>query len=731
MLSEEELKKLYQELAFEEKLGQLLQLNGSYFGVDGVMTGEALNWEFSEDDVKHAGSVLNIFGSERLRKLQKQHLKQNRVPMIFMGDVMCGYGVAYQVPLGQACSFDPELVKKLARSAANAATAEGICVTFSPVADIARDARWGRCAETYGEDVALACKMVKAVVEGYQGTDPEAADSMAACVKHFAAYGYCEGGRDYNNVEVSERTLRETFLPSYRAAVDAGCEMVMTSFNSIGGVPVTIDSHLTREILREEWGFEGVIITDWCALLGCMEHRAADSFQKLALYGMNAGVDIVMMDYLYNKYIPGLLKDGSLDGSLFEEAVMRVLRLKNRKGLLEDPFRFLRLREVELKPQYDIALEAAEKSCVLLKNEEGQLPLKPDEKIALIGPYAVRKKAVTFWSSLRQTEEGFCKMPREALENVLGREVVCEPGCPMLEYENFLSEETRGTDPCYQDPEKYLEKAVNAARNADKVVLMLGEDIGQCGESASRTEIAVPDIQMELLRKIQEANPNTATLIFCGRPLDLREVAQRSKALMVCWMPGDAGSEAIAALLCGKAVPSAKLAMSFPYHVGQCPVHYDLYPTGHVQKTPKDRYSSRYVDAPNGPLYPFGFGLSYTEFEYSEIRGSGNLLRGGENLTVRIMVTNIGRYDGEEVVQMYLSDRGAALVSRPLRELKDFRRVSVPKGESVEVSFVITEEMLFFHDAGCQWKSEPGEYVVYIGGSSDAGKMFCFVYEKS
>lgn len=731
MYTEQQLEALYEELSFEEKIGQLLQLNGIYYGNDGIMTGQALAWEFSETDVMHAGSVLNIYGKDRLRALQTEHMKHNRIPMMFMGDVVSGYGVVQQIPLGQACSFSTELVKESARRCAQAATAEGITVTFSPVADVARDARWGRCTESYGEDTYLCSSMTKAMVEGYQGEHPEDLDSLSACVKHFAAYGYGEGGRDYNNVELTERTLRETFLPPYKAAVDAGCEVVMNSFNSLGGVPATISKHLLRDILRNEWGFDGVVLTDWCSLLGCIEHRAANSHKELARLGMEAGVDIAMMDYLYNRYIPELLEEGALSEEVFKEAVMRVLRLKNKKGLLDAPYRYLQDKERDPQPQYEAALEMVEKSCVLLENEEHILPLKSTEKVALIGPFANQRVITTLWGKLLDLEYGSQELMKDALERILGNEVLCEPGCAILEPDNFLAKKDLETDPCYQNPELYVQRAVEAAKKADKVVMMLGEHMEQFGESRSRTEITLPGIQMQLLRKVREVNPNIVTLIFNGRPLDLREVKALSKAIMVCWRPGDATVPSIAALLTGEAVPSGKLAMSFPYTVGQCPVYYSLYPTGHMQTKPEDCYSSRYVDAPNTPLYTFGYGLSYTEFSYSDVKVSSDTLESGKTLTVAVTVTNTGNYDGEEVVQLYLCDRWAEGVSRPYRELKGFQRIALKKGQSQEVAFTIEEEMLRFHDADCNYISEAGEYIAYVGGDSRTENSGTFVFMKS
>lgn len=727
MYTEEQLEKLYEELPMEERIGQLLQLNGDYYGEKGIITGQALEWEFTESDVLHAGSVLNVFGRERLRALQAEHLKNNRVPMIFMGDVVVGYGVIHPMPLGQSCSFDPEAVKKMARKCAEMVSAEGISVTFSPIADIARDARWGRCSESFGEDPYLCGSMVEATVKGYQGEKKDDPDSLSSCVKHFGAYGYAEAGRDYNTVEISERTLRETCLPSYKKAIDAGADVVMTAFNAIGGVPTTINKHLLKDILRKEWGFDGVVLTDWCSLLGGMSHRAANSHKELALLGMEAGVDIAMMDYLYNKYIPELLEEGLLSEETFKKAVMRVLRLKNKKGLFDDPYRFLRDKERDFRPQWEAALDVTEKSMVLLENREQMLPIQSGEKIALIGPYAVRTQVTSSWGSLLDIKSEYVEYPKEALERELQAEVLCEPGCAMIEYDNFLAEGERETDPCYQEPELYLERALLAAEKADKVVMMLGEHPKQFGESRSRAEIELPEIQINLLRKVYEVNPNIVTLIFNGRPLDIREVRELSKALMLCWRPGDTGSTAIAALLTGKTVPSGRLSMSMPYKVGQCPIYYSLYPTGSVQSRPEDEYTTRYLDVPNTPMYPFGYGLSYTTFAYSPVTVSTETLEAGKEINLSVSVTNTGDYDGEEVVQLYLCDTCAKGVSRPYRELKGFKRISLVRKETKEVTFTINEEMLRFHDADCNYISEAGEYIAYIGGDSRTENSAHFV----
>lgn len=725
-MTEQELRILFNELSEEEKLGQLLQLNARYFGVDGLLTGEATQWAFSADEVDHAGSVLNIFGRERLRQLQQEHLKRNRTPMLFMADVVFGYRITLPISLCQAGTFDTELVRRLASNAAQEAAFDGIRVTFSPMTDISRDARWGRCAESYGEDTLLSCRMTDAVVRGYQGDDLRRPDTMAACVKHFAAYGYAEAGRDYNNVELSRRALLQTFLPPYKAAVDAGAQMVMLSFNTIGGEPCTLSRSLVRDLLRGEWGFDGVTISDYAAILQTTLHAAVNSEEEAALLGMEATLDIDMMDYYYTKYIPRLLQDGRLDRRLFDQAVMRVLRLKNRLGILDDPYFYLQEREPDLTAHYSDVVRAVTEGAVLLENKEALLPLPSGGSVAVIGPFADNRRVAAFWSNLVGPPP-FGLSLREALAALLpDSRLTYAPGCPPAEGDASPDEKDGGADSRRSLEAEFLERAVQAAAAADTVVLTLGEYPEQFGESRSRAGLSLPSDQLELLRRISAVNPNIVTVVYCGRPIELREAAEKSKAVLLAWYPDCGGGEGLARLLTGAAVPSGRLPMSFPRTVGQCPLHYDLLPTGHPSKGPGHVFSSRYIDVENTALYPFGFGKSYTEFRYSSISADTDRLSAGGSLTLSVTVENIGGFDGDEVVQLYLHDIAATLVSRPVRELKDFRRVTVPRGERVVVSFEIREEMLRFFDRDFLWKSEPGEFDAFIGPDSQTQNSFRF-----
>lgn len=729
MLSEKQLEELYNKLSFDEKIGELLQLSGDFFGVDGEITGNSTNNQFLKKDISHCGSILNTYGVKQLSLIQKKHLEEDKVPMIFMGDVTAGYSASQPIPLAQACSFNPKLVEGLCRSAAESATCDGVTVTFSPMVDISRDARWGRVAESYGEDTYLSSAMAEAAVKGYQGDSPDAIDTMSSCVKHFASYGYPEGGIDYNNVELSERTLKEEFLPPYKSAVNAGCDMVMSSFNSIGGIPVSINPKLLKNTLRDEWGFKGVIISDWASLLRCQNKlRAVNCERDIAYYASKSTVDIDMADNIYSRYYKELLDEGIISEEDFKNSVMRVLKLKNKQGILEDPYKYLSGRKIDFEKHYNIAKNAVYETLVLLENKSRILPLRKDETVALIGPYAVRNRAVSMWSKRHRPEtDSIIKMPKEAFENALGHSVSCEPGCPILSSDTPLAKAIDENDICYENQELYLEKAIKTASTVDKVVLMIGEHLEQGGETCSKSSLKIEEVQIELLKRIYEVNKNIICIVFSARPISLVEVKKYSKSIVLALMPGDAGNEAIADVICGKVVPSGKLAMSIPYSSGQCPMRYGSYQDGSNDDF-QPKFRTRYVDSPIKPMYSFGFGLSYSTFEYSPVNLSSNKLLKGETILAKVSITNSGIYDAFEVVQMYLQDEYATLVSRPFKELKGFEKVFIKAGETIDVSFEIDEKMLRFYNYNMEYSSEKGLHNVFIGSDSDTKNLAQFEF---
>ncbi|MDO4285785.1 MAG: beta-glucosidase BglX [Eubacteriales bacterium] len=735
-MTEKELRRLVKDMSRKEKIGQLLQLPGALLsGGEEVATGPLAELGLSEEDVYLAGSVLGVWSPGEIRRLQQSYVKRHphHIPLLFMLDVINGCDTIYPIPLGLGATFDPALVKKLSKMSARETALNGIHVTFSPMVDTVRDARWGRCMESTGEDPYLNRVMARAMVRGYQGREYERTGTfedsrVAACVKHFAAYGAPTAGRDYNNVELSERTLREDYLPAYQAAVDAGVSMVMTSFNTLNRVPSTGNRWLMHDVLRREWGFEGVVITDYAAVAEMLAHGIAEDAREAARLAMAADVDIEMCTSCYPRELPGLLEDRTVSEKQLDAAVMRVLSLKNALGLFENPYRDLDEERVEQECLSDEnrrkARRGAEESFVLLKND-GILPLAPETKTALIGPYIDSREMYGAWSFI--DSESVVSI-REAAEKKKNKSVpfTFAKGCEILDrgtkligftdvYENTATEE---------EEERMLEEAVAAAKEADTAVLCLGEHRAQSGEAASRAEITLPECQLRLLRAVAAVNPNTAVVLFNGRPLDLREVSELAKAILVVWFPGTEGGSAIVNTLLGRNNPSGKLPISFPYCVGQVPVHYAQLITGRplAGSDPNNRFLSRYTDIPNEPLYPFGFGLSYTTFEISPVRLdtaeiSRNKKAENRSLTATVTVTNTGDRAGCEVVQLYLRDY-AGSVARPIRELRGFERVTLGAGESAEVSFTVTEKMLRFWTIDGAYASEPGRFALYIGSSS-------------
>lgn len=731
-MEQQRILELLEEMSLDEKIHQLFQGNGSFYEGDSIATGPASEQGFSEQTILEAGSVLSIVGAENVKKIQKAHMEKHphHIPLVFMADIINGYKTVFPIPLAQGAAFDPQVAGTGAEVAAREASAAGVQVTFSPMVDLVRDARWGRVMESTGEDVYLNSVYAKALVEGYQGDDPKKPGKIGACVKHFAAYGAPTAGRDYNNVELSERTLRDDYLPAYEAAVKAGALLVMTSFNTLNRIPSSANKWLLRQILREEMGFKGTVISDWAAIEEIMYHGVAPDRKEAARLAMEAGTDIDMMTTCYPNYLKELIEEGKVDEKLLDEAVLRVLELKNKLGLFENPYKdadeesekaLLLCKEHRRK-----AKEAAKETFVLLEND-GILPLKKEEKIAFIGPYTEEKSVIGAWSIFAREEDAVSV--REGVTASDGNAVFAK-GCRLLEPGTSIQGMNKlysgeGSD---EEADELISEAIETAKAAEKVVLCIGEHMAQTGEAASRGEITVPANQMRLLREIVKVNDNLAVVLFNGRPLDLREVKEVAKAILVVWMPGTESGNAIVEVLYGQTPPGGKLPMSFPYAVGQVPVFYSEFHTGRRTDPnhPENRFQSKYMDMPNMPLYPFGYGLSYTEFSYSGIRLSQNHMRRGEEIRASVTVKNVGSRRGSEVVQMYIRDDAGSVV-RPVRELKGFQKVWLDPGEEKEISFVITEDMLKFYDIDMNYKAEEGSFTVFAGGDSTAENQAEFV----
>lgn len=709
-MNERQLLDLVGQMTLEEKAAQLLQLTGAFFEgseQDGLITGPMEELGISPETVAASGSILGLSGASAVIAVQQAYLKRNRlgIPLLFMADVVHGFKTIFPIPLAIGCSWNLQLAERSAEIAARESAASGIHVTFAPMVDLVRDPRWGRVMESTGEDPYLNSLFARAFVRGYQGSGlKQDKERLAACVKHFAAYGAPEGGREYNTVDMSERNLREYYLPSYKAAIEEGCEMVMASFNTVDGIPASGNERLMRGILRGEWEFDGVIISDWASIREMIAHSACADDHEAAYRAIRAGLDIEMMTPCYVQNLPELVKDGSVNETWIDEAVLRILRLKEKLGLFDNPLRGadpkreqeLFLSAEHLKAAYELAVE----SCVLLKNGDGVLPLKADAHVALIGPYADNNDILGWWSCVGDKEDA---APLAAeLKERLGAGRLSVAGCGIEKI---------------TDAEE--EAALAAAQNADLLVLALGEAAEMSGEGASRTDIRLPEAQLELVKLLKATGKKIAVVLFNGRPLDLSGVFEEADAVLEAWFPGVEGGAAIADLLVGKALPSGRLTMSFPRSVGQIPVHYNRFNTGRPLKPggEGERYVSKYIDSPNDPLLPFGFGLAYTAFLYGELELSSRRMTKDAPLTVRVNVTNTGTRAGVETVQLYVRDMAGEVV-RPLRELKGFVKLTLAPGETGTAVFTLGEELLRYHHSDLAFASDPGVFRIYVGSNS-------------
>lgn len=734
-MRQEELKSLVEEMTLEEKINQLFQAAGNLFAEDVVVTGPMEEMGITKENINQAGSAIGVFGASQVMKLQDMYLKGNKrkIPLLMMLDVINGFRTVFPIPLAQGCTFNPELSKECAAIAAKEAAYSGVHVTFAPMVDLVRDARWGRVMESTGEDPYLNSLFAKAMVEGFQGTDVGEEGRVAACVKHFAAYGAPDGGRDYNNVELSERTLREDYLPAYQAAIDAGSKLVMTSFNTLNRIPATGNKKLMRDILRGEMGFDGVLISDWQAIQEIIYHGYANGKKEAARLSLEAGVDIDMMSTVYTSSLKALTEEGAIEEGRIDEAVFRILQLKNDLGLFENPYKDASPEKekafVLCSANREMARRAARESFVLLKNED-ILPLNSKKRVAFIGPYASASSMNGAWSFIGR-EEDTISIEKAIRKRYPEMEAVFAKGCPMIDPDLVLQ---GFGDAVKEDIKKeeiptYMEEAAELAGKAEIVVLALGEHRIQSGEAASRGEITVPDVQMELLEKIYEVNKNIVVVLFSGRPLDIRTLSQKARAVLEVWMPGTEGGNAIVDILMGEYGPSGKLSMCFPYSVAQLPMHYDEFSTGrpHVPGKDKDRFRSKYLDLPNSPLYPFGYGLSYTEFTFGGVSLDKRVLVKGKKdvLKASVFVKNTGEREDTETVQLYIQDVFASAV-RPVRQLKGFEKITLMPGEERKVTFEIKEEMLRFFQGDMSFDCEEGEFRVWIGADCTATNMESF-----
>ncbi len=710
---------LLNSMSLEEKIGQTVQLIPDFLGAKGEITGPLGTFDFDGSETALIGSVLNANGAENVKKIQDEFMKNHphNIPLLFCMDVINGYETIFPIPLAQGCSFDPEMSKQCAEASAREAVAEGIALTFSPMADLVTDSRWGRVMESTGEDPYLNYVFAKALVEGYQGDNLIDKGRIGACIKHFAGYGAPQGGMEYYNSEISERTFLEEYLDGYQGAIDAGVTMAMTSFNSLNRIPSSANKWLMRDILRDKMGFDGVLISDWAAVEELINHTIAENKEEASYLAINAGVDIDMMTLCYAHNLKKLVESGRVSESLIDESVLRILELKNKLGLFENPYKDANEADEKALILCDehraLARKAAVKSFVMLKNES-LLPIDDFSEVAFIGPFTDNRQMYGAWSWV--DNEGDTKTIAEMLKS---RNIPAKTanGCSVLgagvRVKGYRESMTA------DEEQKLIAEAVALAKSSKTVVLCIGEHRMQTGEAASRTNIELPDIQKKLLDEVYKVNENIVLVIFAGRPIVLSEIEKKAKSILYVWYPGTEGANAIIDVLSGVEAPSGKLSISFPRSSGQCPVTYRRYSTGRPSNPKADfNYASGYIDTPIDALYPFGFGLTYTDFEISEVSLSSDTLTANSSITASVKVKNTGKRAGEQVVQMYIKDCFASVI-RPIRELKGFEKIYLEPGEEKTVTFTITEKMLRFYNINMQKCSESGKHIVFIGSDSD------------
>lgn len=699
-------------MTLEEKIGQMV-----LYTSDWDVTGPTLRQGYLEDIRNgHCGNIFNAHTAAYTRKLQQIAVEESRlgIPLLFGYDVIHGHKTIFPISLGESASWDMAAIEKSARVSAIEAAASGINWTFAPMVDISVDPRWGRVSEGAGEDPFLGSRIAEARVRGFQGPGNDLSDTLTvlACVKHFAAYGAPQGGRDYNTVDMSERVFLDTYLPPYKAAIDAGAMSVMTSFNEYDGIPATGSKYLLTELLREKLGFKGLIVTDYTSINEMVHHGVAKDDAEAGLLAINAGVDMDMQGEVYFKYLKKLVEEGLVIESQIDDAVRRILKIKFKLGLFDDPYRYSneeREKRLVYAPEHlEAALDVAKKSMVLLKNDNQALPLKKGEKIAVIGELATSTRDMLgSWKAAGDWD--FMSSVLDEMKAFNGdKNVLYAEGC-----------KKEG-----DDRSGFL-KAMGVALLADKIVMVIGEDWEWSGEAASRTNINIPGVQTELLEQLVKLKKPVIVVLMNGRPLDLTRENELADAMLEAWYPGSMGGKAVTQVLFGEYNPSGKLTMSFPMNVGQVPLYYYAKNTGRPIYLPNDKYKSKYIDSPNDPLFPFGFGLSYTSFVYSDIKLSSSELTAHGSIKATVAVTNNGTYDGEEVVQCYIRDLVGS-VTRPVKELKGFEKISLKAGESKTVHFEITPEMLSFHRQDMTYGTESGDFQLFIGGNSRDVKMIPF-----
>ncbi|ACU05829.1 beta-glucosidase BglX [Pedobacter heparinus] len=715
---------LMSKMTLDEKIGQLNLLTGGE-----ATTGSVVSTDVESKIKKgQVGGIFSLTTPARIRKAQEIAVNQTRlkIPIIFGQDVIHGYKTTFPIPLALSSTWNMEMIKKTARIAAIEATADGLNWTFSPMVDISRDPRWGRISEGSGEDTYLGSEIARAMVKGYQGDDLAKYNTMMACVKHFALYGASEAGRDYNTTDMSLDRMYNEYLPPYKAALDAGAGSIMTSFNDINGVPATANKWLMTDLLRKEWGFKGLVVTDYTAVNELIDHGLGD-LKAVSALSINAGVDMDMVGEGFLTTLKKSVQEGKVKAQRIDEACRLVLEAKYKLGLFDDPFRYCneeRAKTEILKPEHlAFAREVAAESFVLLKNENQTLPLKKTGTIALIGPLANTGANMPGTWSVNSDLANTASL-LTGMKAVLGKQVkvVHCLGSNLVTDEAYQQRATMfGRDiPRDNRPEaEVIKEAVELAKTADVVIAALGESSEMSGEASSRTNLEIPEVQQRLLQALLKTGKPVVLVLFTGRPLVLNWEQQNVPAILNVWFGGTETAKAITDVLFGDVNPSGKLTATFPQNVGQIPLYYAHKNTGRPLADGKwfSKFRSNYLDVSNEPLYPFGYGLSYTSFAYSNLRLSKNSFKPGESITASIDIKNIGSREGKEVVQLYIRDLVGSS-TRPVKELKAFQKISLKPGESKTVSFKLTENDLKFYNTALRFVAEPGDFNLFIGGNS-------------
>lgn len=713
---------LLSKMTLEEKIGQMNQYSNSFDVTGPIPTSTANLNKYNQIKSGKVGSMLNVVGTKATRKMQELAVENSRlgIPLIFGLDVIHGYKTIFPIPLGEAASWDMVAIEKSARISAIEASASGIHWTFGPMVDICRDPRWGRIMEGAGEDPYLGSQVATARVNGFQGDNLKENNTIAACAKHYAGYGFGQAGRDYNTVDISMKTLRDIVLPPFKACAEAGVATYMNSFNELFGLPATGSELLLRQILKGEWDFQGFVVSDWGSIGEMMEHGVAKDNYDAANLAVHAGSDMDMQSSAYIDNLEKLVKDGKVDGTLIDDAVRRILRIKFQLGLFDDPYLYcneVRGETLLKHPDHiQAARDVARKSIVLLKNKKDILPLKKDiSSIAVIGPLADEKDApIGNWRA--QGEKKSAVSLLEGVKNGVSSEtkIYYAQGCKLVESNKFSFDSVPVIN---QTDRKSFEDAIEIAKKAEVVLLAVGEDAFQSGEASSRANINLPGLQHELIRKIYEVNQNIVLILMNGRPLTISWEAENLPAILETWFLGSESGNAISDVIFGDYNPSGKLPVTFPRVLGQVPIYYNHKNTGRPAKE-NVKFTSKYIDVDWTPLYPFGYGLSYTEFDYLRLKIESEKISRDGYLNVSVKVKNKGKVAGTEIVQLYIRDLVGS-VTRPVKELKGFRKVHLEPGKSKKVEFKISVSQLAFYGNNNEFIVEPGEFEVLVGGNSE------------